>query len=54
MTVEERKDLLIIALKLNQIEIDPNILKIVINTIDLIDSTEGKCDIKQILKIKNL
>lgn len=52
MTSEERQQYIDICLRINNIQLHPNILDLVIKSVDLVDRKKGNADIYDALKLK--
>jgi hypothetical protein len=53
MTKEERQKYIDVGLRLRNIELHPELLKKVLQVVDLIDKTKGNANIHDIIKLDN-
>ena len=52
MTQEERQSYVDIALRIRNIQLHPELLKKVLETVDLVDRKKGKANIRDIIKLE--
>lgn len=52
MKPEEREHCIDACLRILNVQLHKEVLKLVIKSVDLVDKTKGECDIKQVLNLK--
>jgi hypothetical protein len=53
MTQEERQSYVDIALRMRNIQLHPELLKRILETVNLVDRKKGKANIKDVIELEN-